>query len=68
MIEWRKLPKGTYTYTHDGKRADVWQMGGPTYTWRYTVFHIDKARYLKAKGGFATLDQACEEALKAMGV
>ena len=64
FIEWKKLPKGTYTYTHAGLTVDVWPIGtlrGTAYKWTIR----DEDIYLD-QGEEASLDAACEAALKFM--
>ncbi len=58
MIEFRKLPRGTYRAALDGWELDVWQVGGG---WRWTALGPD-GRY--DGGGIAdTQDAACDAAL-----
>lgn len=62
MIEWKKLPRGTYTYTYDGRTADVWQVFNG---WKWTV--RDESIFLN-RGEEKTLDEACEKALELLKV
>lgn len=60
MIEWRRLPRGSYTTTVDGRTHDVWQVGGG---WRWSTLQADGRTY--DGGGLVTggMDEACEASL-----
>lgn len=62
LEEWITLPKGTYAYHHDGKIAEVWMVSVPKgVAWKWTI--RDEKIYLD-QGQTATLDEACEQALR----
>lgn len=66
MITWRKLPRGSYTYSPDNIRvAYVWYVVCVGYQWN--VIDGDTGIYLDCGIG-ATLDEACEMALKTLKV
>ena len=66
LIEWTKMPKGTYRYSHDGLTADVWQVAGCGFLW--SVYEGGEPLFGHEGVYQPTLDDACEMALKAMGV
>ena len=71
MIEWTRLPRGTYRYSRDGMTADVWQVAGKGWLWAvYAGTHNYVADVVDAHQGIyqPTLDAACELALKVMHI
>lgn len=64
MIEWKRLPKGTYYATSDDYEYEVWQVGkvDGKMCWRWTV--INGNRKCIRTGRSSSLDEACEEALR----
>lgn len=64
MIEWQKMPRGTYRYEHDGLMAHVWQVAGKGWLW---AVYAGNTPIEAHKGAYQpTLDVACELALTAM--
>ena len=61
FIEWKLLPRGTYTFAYDGKKADVWQFGRNIWQW-----NICNQGIYTHLGKESTLDNACESAIKSM--
>lgn len=74
MVEWTKLPKGTYRYSVNGLTADVWQVAGRGWLWSVYGPTDDPIQYDAISGLLAahegvyqpTLDAACELALQVM--
>lgn len=69
IVEWVKMPRGTYRYSHDGLTADVWQVAGRGWLWSVCSGN-DVLGVIAAHEGVyqPTLDAACEVALKAMTI
>ena len=66
MIEWTKMPRGTYRYTENGLTADLWQVSGRGWLWA-----VYQGEYpVHGHEGIAqhTIDQACELALQHMAI
>lgn len=61
FIEWKQLPRGTYTANVGTCELDVFKIGDKGF--RYNVLDIITGHYL-ASGTEATLDAACEAAIK----
>jgi hypothetical protein len=66
LIEWTKMPRGTYRYSENGLTADVWQVAGKGWLWAVyegeTPVHGHEGIYQPS------LDAACELSLQKMGV
>ena len=61
MLEWQKLPRGSYHLTVNDLTADVFKIGGEG--WRWNVSN-NSGRYLGYEKCIASLDLACEAALR----
>lgn len=62
LIEFVKLPRGTYRAVVAGVEIDVWQMGGGV--WKWSVLDSAERVYITC-GESLSLDSACDDALRA---
>ena len=60
LIEWERMPRGTYRATVGDIQIDVWRMGGGI--WKWTVYESSEGVYL-ASGESPSLDSACDDSL-----
>ena len=60
MIEWKKLPRGTYRAVVNGIELDVWQHSDG---WMWKALRQGEG-YLMNGVGYSSLDTACEDAIK----
>lgn len=65
MIEFRKLAR-SYRLDHDGRSADVWQIGGQGWAWN--ILDTTTGVYLASGRGLSSLDAACEAVMVEMGI